>query len=44
MIQIADPSPSLHDDGRYAIRLANENIAFIEQTGWNVLTDDIVIN
>jgi hypothetical protein len=44
MIQLSDPSPSLHDDGRYAIRLANEDIAFVEQTGWNILADDIVIH
>ena len=44
MIQLADPSPSLQDDGRYSIRFANEDIVFIEQTGWNILVDDIVIN
>ena len=44
MIQLADPSPSLRDDGRYAIRLANEDIVFIEQTGWNTLADDLAIN
>ena len=44
MIQLADPSPSLRDDGRYAIRLANEDIVFIEQTGWNTLADDIAVN
>jgi len=31
-------------DGRFAIRLANEDIAFVEQTGWNILADDIVIH
>jgi hypothetical protein len=44
LFQLADPSPSLHDDGRYAIRLANDDIVFSEQTGWNVLADDIVID
>ena len=44
MIQLADPSPSLQDDGRYSIRLANEDIVFNEQTGWNTLVDDIVIH
>ena len=44
MLQLADPSPSLHDDGRYAIRLANEDIVFSEPTGWNILADDIVID
>ncbi len=44
MIRLADPSPTLRDDGRYAIRLANQDIVFVEQTGWNTLTDDIEIN
>jgi hypothetical protein len=44
MIQLADPSPSLRDDGRYAIRLANEGVKFIEATGWNILADDVVID
>jgi hypothetical protein len=44
MIQLADPSPSLRDDGRYAIRLANDNILFSEQSGWNVLADDLIVN
>jgi hypothetical protein len=44
MIQLADPSPKLRDDGRYAIRLANEEIQFIEATGWNILVDDIVVD
>ena len=44
MIQLADPSPSLQDDGRYSIRLANEDIVFNEQTGWNILVEDIAIN
>ena len=29
-LHLADPSPSLSGDGRYAIRLANEGIAFDE--------------
>jgi hypothetical protein len=44
MIQLSDPSPSLQDDGRFAIRLANEDIAFVEQAGWNILADDIVVH
>jgi len=44
MIQLADPAPSLHDDGRFAVRLANEDIAFVEQTGWNILADDIIVH
>ena len=42
MIQLADPS--LRDDGRYAIRLANKDIEFIEATGWNILADDLAID
>lgn len=42
MIQLADSS--LRDDGRYAIRLANKDIQFIEATGWNILADDLVID
>ena len=41
---LSDPSPSLRDDGRYAIRLANEDIAFVEQAGWNIFADDIVVH
>jgi hypothetical protein len=44
MILLADPSPSLHDDGRYAIRLANQDIHFDDQTGWNILVDNIALN
>ena len=43
MFRLGDPSASLREDGRYAIRLANEGIDFIEETGWNVLTEDIAI-
>ena len=32
-LQLADPSPSLSGDGRYAIRLANEGITFDEADG-----------
>ena len=42
-LQLADPSPNLSGDGRYAIRLANEGIAFDEANGWNVLADDVEI-
>jgi Domain of unknown function (DUF4832)/Domain of unknown function (DUF4874) len=42
-LHLADPSPGLRDDGRYAIRLANEDIRFIEQSGWNVLDDAVEI-
>ena len=40
-LQLADPSPSLSGDGRYAIRLANEGIVFDEAKGWNVLVEDV---
>ncbi len=38
---LADPSPSLSRDGRYAIRLANEGITFDEANGGNVLAEDV---
>jgi hypothetical protein len=40
-LQLADPSPSLRGDGRYAIRLASEGIGFDEATGSNVLAEDV---
>ena len=40
---LADPSPSLSGDGRYAIRLASEGITFDEANGWNVLAEDVEI-
>jgi hypothetical protein len=42
-LHLADPSPRLRDDGRYAIRLASEGIVFDEETGWNVLAEDLQI-
>ncbi|QDV39502.1 DUF4832 domain-containing protein [Tautonia plasticadhaerens] len=42
-LHLADPSPRLRDDGRYAIRLAGEGIGFEESAGWNVLADDLEI-
>jgi len=42
-LQLADPAPSLNRDGRFAIRLANEGIAFDEANGWNVLAEDVEI-
>jgi hypothetical protein len=42
-LHLADPSPGLRDDGRYAIRLANRELAFSEDTGGNVLAEDVVI-
>jgi hypothetical protein len=32
------------NDSRYAIRLANQDIVFVEETDWNILADDITIN
>ena len=40
-LHLADPSPRLRDDGRYAIRLANDEIQFSERTGYNVLAEDV---
>ena len=42
-LQLADPSPTLSGDGRYAIRLASEGIPFDEANGWNVLSEDVEI-
>jgi hypothetical protein len=42
-LQLADPSPGLSGDGRYAIRLASEGVAFDEGNGWNVLFEDVEI-
>jgi hypothetical protein len=43
-LHLADPAPRLRQDGRYAIRLASQEVAFEPGTGWNILTDDIVIH
>jgi hypothetical protein len=42
-LHLADPSPTLRGDGRYAIRLANEGIRFDEATGWNLLAEDVEV-
>ena len=42
-LHLADPSPRLRGDGRYAIRLANEGVSFDEVSGWNVLAEDIAV-
>ena len=42
-LQLSDASPSLGGDGRYAIRLASEGIAFEEASGRNILADDVEI-
>lgn len=42
-LHLADPSPGLRNDARYAIRLANEDVRFIEESGWNVLAEDLNI-
>ncbi|WP_165235100.1 DUF4832 domain-containing protein [Aquisphaera insulae] len=40
-LHLADPSPGLRDDGRYSIRLANEDIRFLEPSGRNILAEDV---
>ncbi len=40
-LHLADPSPRLRDDGRYAIRLSNENIRFDDRTGFNLLVEEV---
>jgi hypothetical protein len=42
-LQLADPADRLRNDGRYAIRLANDDIPFSEHNGWNILAEDIAI-
>jgi hypothetical protein len=42
-LQLADPSPRLRNDGRFAIRLANDDVPFLEKEGWNILAEDIAI-
>jgi Domain of unknown function (DUF4832)/Domain of unknown function (DUF4874) len=41
-LHLADPSPRLRDDGRYAVRLGNDEIRF-EPSGLNVLAEDVEI-
>jgi hypothetical protein len=43
-IQLADPSPRLRGDGRFAIRLANEGVPFLAEEGWNILAEDIALH
>lgn len=42
-VLLADPSDRLRDDGRYAIRLGNEDVRFAGKDGWNTLVDDISV-
>jgi hypothetical protein len=42
-LHLADPSPRLRDDGRYAIRLASEGVTFVPESGWNVLAEDVEV-
>lgn len=42
-LHLADPSPRLRDDGRYAIRLASDGVSFDEATGLNLLAEDVEI-
>jgi hypothetical protein len=34
----------LRNDGRFAIRLANEGVPFLAKEGWNILAEDIAIH
>lgn len=43
-IQLADPSPRLGNDGRFAIRLSNGGVPFLAKEGWNILAEDITIH
>lgn len=40
-LHMPDSSSGLKEDARYAIQLANEDLSFNLQTGWNVLAEDI---
>lgn len=40
-LHLADPAPGLREDGRYAIRVASDGVAFEEASGWNVLAADV---
>lgn len=42
-IHLADPSPRLREDGRYSIRLGNEDVRFDERTGLNILAEDVQV-
>lgn len=43
VFRMADPSPRLREHGRYAIRLANDDIAFSAQDGWHTLASDLTL-
>jgi hypothetical protein len=43
-LQLHDPTPSLNRDGRFAIRLSNEGIAFDKANRWSVLAEDVEIS
>jgi hypothetical protein len=40
-IRFADSSARLREDSRYAIRLANDGMAFTAAGGWNILASDV---
>ncbi len=42
-LHLADPSPGPRDDGRHAIRPGKEETRSDEQSGWNVLVEDVEI-
>jgi hypothetical protein len=39
-LHLIDPSPTVRDDARYAIRLASDDVTFDPTTGWNILASD----
>lgn len=42
-LHLADPSPRLRDEPRFAIRLANDDIPFSEESGANLLAEDLEV-
>lgn len=40
-LRFADPSERLRDDSRYAFHLANRDIVFSAEGGWNILAEGI---
>jgi hypothetical protein len=40
-LRLRDPSARLCEDGRFAIRLANEDVTFLPANGWNILAGDL---
>ena len=42
-LRLGDPAERLRGDARYAIRLANQDIAFTAAGGWNILVEDLQV-